>query len=58
MLNGKRLAKDKNHPRSRDHWYLTGKHRGEAHSICNLRFNVPNEIAAVFHNGSNYDYQY
>ena len=23
-----------------------------------LRFNVPNEIPAVFHNGSNYDYHF
>ena len=29
-----------------------------AHSICNLKFNVPNEIHEVFHNGSNYDYHF
>ena len=29
-----------------------------AHSICNLKFNVPNKISVVFHNGSNYDYQF
>ena len=29
-----------------------------AHSICNLRFNVPNEFPVVFYNGSNYDYQF
>ena len=29
-----------------------------AHSICNLRFNMSNEIAAAFHNGSNYDYDF
>ena len=28
------------------------------HSISNLKFNVPNEIPAVFHNGSKYDYHY
>ena len=28
------------------------------HSICNLKFNVPNEIPVVFHNGSNYDYHF
>ena len=28
------------------------------HSICNLKFNVPNEISIVFHNGSNYDYHF
>ena len=27
-----------------------------AHSICNLRFNVPSEIPVFFHNESNYDY--
>ena len=27
-----------------DHCHYTGKYRGAAHSICNLRFNLPNEI--------------
>ena len=40
------------------HGYFTGKHRGAAHSICNLKSNVPNEIPVVFHNGSNYDYYF
>ena len=30
----------------------------EAHSICNLKFNVPDEIPVVFHNGSNNDDQF
>ena len=30
----------------------------EACNICNLRFNVPNEIFIIFHNGSNYDYHF
>ena len=34
------------------------ENRGAAHSICNLRFNVTSEIAAVFHNGSNHDYHF
>ena len=29
-----------------------------AHSICNLKFNVPNEISVVFRNDSNYDYHF
>ena len=41
-----------------DHSHFTGKYRSAAHSICNLRFNVPNEIAVVFHNGLNYDYHF
>ena len=27
-------------------------------SICNLNFNVPNEIPVVFHNGSDYHYHF
>ena len=42
----------------RDHCYYTGKYRGAAHSICNLKFNVPNELPVVFHESSNYDYHF
>ena len=31
---------------------------GVAHSICNLEFNVLNEIPEVFQRGSNYDYHF
>ena len=34
------------------------KYRGAAHIICNLKFNVPNEIPAVFHNGLNNYYHF
>ena len=37
---------------------MTGKYRDAAHSIYNLRFNVPQEIPVLFHNGSNYDYHF
>ena len=30
----------------------------EVHSICNLRFNIPNENHVVFHNSSNYYYHF
>ena len=53
-----KLAKDKNYWKARDHCYFTSKYRGAAHKICNLRFNVPNKIAVVFNNGSNYNYQF
>ena len=53
-----KLATDKNYCKIRDHCHLTGKYRGSAHSICNLKFNVSNEIPVVFHNGSNYDYHF
>ena len=36
----------------------TGKYRGAAHNICNLRYKVPKEIPVVFHNGSTYDYHF
>ena len=40
----------------RDHCHYTGKFRGAAHSICNLRYKTPKEIPVVFHDGSTYDY--
>ena len=54
----KKFAKGKNYRKVRDHCHYTGKYRGAAHSICNLKFNVPNEIPIVFYNGSNYDYHF
>ena len=42
----------------RDHCHYTGKYRGAAHSICNLRYKIPKEIPVVFHNGSTYDYYF
>ena len=42
----------------RDHCHYTGKYRGAAHNICNLKYKVPKEIPIVFHNGSTYDYHF
>ena len=42
----------------RDHCHYTGKYRGAAHSICNLRYQITKEIPVVFHNGSTYDYHF
>ena len=42
----------------RDHCHCTGKYRGAAHSICNLRYTKPKEIPVMFHNGSTYDYHF
>ena len=39
----------------KDHCHYTGKFRGAAHNICNLRYKTPKEIPVVFHNGSTYD---
>ena len=49
---------DKKHHKVRDHCHYTGKYRGTAHNICNLRYKVPKEIPVVFHNGSTYDYHF
>ena len=42
----------------RDHCHYTGRYRGAAHSICNLRYKISKEIPVVFHNGSTYDYHF
>ena len=49
---------DKKYHKVRDHCHYTGKYRGAAHNICNLRYKVPKEIPVVFHNGSTYDYHF
>ena len=45
------LGKD----RVRDHCHLTGKYRGAAHEICNLKYKIPKFFSVVFHNLSGYD---
>ena len=49
---------DKKHHKVRDHSHYTGKYRGAAHNICNLRYKVPKEIPVVYHKGSTYDYHF
>ena len=49
---------DKKQQKVRDHCHYTGKYRGAAHNICNLRYKVPKEIPVVFHNASTYDYHF
>ena len=49
---------DKKHHKVKDHCQYTGKNRGAAHNICNLRYKIPKEIPIVFHNGSTYDYHF
>ena len=45
-----------NYGKVRDHCHYAGKYRIPAHSICNLKFNVLNEIP--FYNGSKYEYHF
>ena len=47
---------NKKYHKGRDHCHYTGKFRGVAHNICNLRYKLPKEITVVFHNCSTYDY--
>ena len=41
--------------RVRDHCHFTGRYRGAAHNICNLKYNKPNNISVFFHNLKGYD---
>ena len=54
----KKLFKDIYHWKDRDHCLYTGKYKGAAHGICNLKFNVPNEIPVVFHNGPKFNFPF
>ena len=42
----------------KDHCSFTGKYRGAAHDICNLRYKTRKELPVVFHNGSTYDHHF
>ena len=46
----------KKHKKVRDHDHYTGKFRGAAHCICNLRYRTQIEMPVFFHNGTNYDF--
>ena len=45
-----------NYKEVRDHCHYTGKYRGDAHSLCNLRYQEERDIPVIIHNGSNYDF--
>ena len=47
---------NKKYHRVKDHCHYTGKYRGAAHDICNLRYKTAKEIPVVFNNGSTYDH--
>ena len=46
-----KLAKSKNYRKIGDHFHFPGKYRSAPNSICKLKFNFPNEVHVVFHNG-------
>ena len=39
----------------RDHCHFTGRYRGAAHNLCNLKYRKPDFTPVVFHNLSGYD---
>ncbi|CAB4015988.1 Gastrula zinc finger, partial [Paramuricea clavata] len=41
--------------RVRDHDHVTGKYRGAAHNICNLKYRITWKVSVVFHNLRGYD---
>ena len=49
---------NKKYFKTKDHCHYTWKFRGASHDICNLRYKIPKEIPAVFHNGFTYDYHF
>ena len=49
---------NKKYHKVRDHCHYTGKYRGTAHNIGNLRYKIPKEISVLFHNGFTYDYHF
>ena len=50
------FGKAKKHRKVRDHDHYTGKFRGAAHSICNLRYSTQKDIPVFFHDGTNYEF--
>ena len=49
---------DKKYHKVKDHCHYTGKYRGAAHDICNLRYKTSKEIPVVFDNDFKYDYHF
>ena len=45
----------KRNEKVRDHCHFTGRYRGAAHNICNLKYRKPNFTPVVFHNLSGYN---
>ena len=44
-----------NSDKVRDHDHLTGKYRQAAHTLCNIKYQIPKKIPLICHNLKNYD---
>ncbi|XP_065677516.1 uncharacterized protein LOC136092866 [Hydra vulgaris] len=47
--------KDLKEDKVKDHCHITGKYRGAAHNVCNLKHKIPKFIPVFFHNLTGYD---
>ena len=56
--DGDKYATEKEYHKVKDYFHFTGKCRGVAHVICNLKYSIPKKYPVVVHNGSNYDYHF
>ena len=50
--------KDKKYRKVRDHCHYTEEYRSASHSICNLKYSIPEKIPIAFYNESNYGYNF
>ena len=54
-ISGFTVCKEKfTNDKVRDHCHFTGRYRGAAHNLCNLKYRKPNFTPVVFHNLSGY----
>ena len=52
------FVKDKKYRKIKGHCHYADVYRGATHSIRNIKYSLPKEIPVVFHNGSNYGYDF
>ena len=53
-----KYLKDKKYFNITDYCPHAGKYRGAAHSTCNLKYSLPQQISIDFHDRSNHDYHF
>ena len=56
--DGDKYTTEKEYHKVKNYFHFTGKYRGVAHVICNLKYSIPKKCPVVVHNGSNYDYHF